>query len=64
MTTGHETLEYEGQKIGFFQDDNREKCPKGGEHEWSKELREDGYGGQGVFCKKCNMDYGELVMWM
>ena len=64
MATGHGTLQHDGQEIHFFQDDNREKCPKGDEHQWSEETRKDGYGGYGVYCLKCDMDYGELVMWM
>jgi hypothetical protein len=63
-STGHGSFIHEGAQVHFLQDGDKMICSQGGKHDWSDETRLDAYGGVGVFCRKCNMDYGEMVMWM
>ena len=52
------------QDVVVHVDKDRTKCVGGDAHKWSKDMRVDPYGGEGVYCTVCGMDYAEQLMWM
>lgn len=63
MKTGFGIDVHDGKAFTYFHDEDRNKCKDGEIHIWSEELRDDMYGGQSVFCRKCNVDMVDISIW-